>query len=93
MRNEERRIERDKEERGPQSPPYPNEMVSNADCYRAPSWMYGDSEFVPLAGAIAAAILDWPSIRNVVRNAVRSASKYRCIEVAVCMPPALVMVW
>ena len=44
-------------------------------------------------GEIAAVIFDWPSMRKVVRNAVRSASKYRCIEVAVCKPPALVMVW
>jgi len=46
--------------------------------------MNGDIVALPLAGAIGAATLDWPSIRKVVRKAVRSASKYRCIDVAVC---------
>src|SRR5574343_124419 len=71
-----------------QSSPY-----GSGDDQRAPSWTKGDMVVLPLAGEIGAAILDWPSMRNVVRNAVRSASKYRCMEVAVCMPPALVMVW
>lgn len=48
----------DKDERGPKSPLYPNETVSTAMDQRAPSWMYGESELLPLAGAMAATILD-----------------------------------
>src|SRR5471030_6305 len=60
---------------------------------RAPSSTNGDSLFALLAGVIGVRILLSPSMRNVVRKAVASASKYKCIDVAVSMPAALVMVW
>jgi hypothetical protein len=32
-------------------------------------------------------------MRKVVRNAIASASKYRCIDVSVWMPSAFVIAW
>src|SRR3954463_137053 len=56
--------------------------------YRAPSWTKGERLFAPLNGAIGLTIFGCVSTRNVVRNAVASASKYRCIDVAVTRPAA-----
>ena len=69
-----------------------NSLLSWVD-QRAPSCTNGDSVLLPLAGEMGAASLGWPSMRKVVRKAIASASKYKCIEVAVWMPSALVMAW